>query len=77
MVIPSPAVLQPGAYGLIVENLVASEERYGPGLPVLGVYANKFKNDGDTRRILDINGAEIFSFTFNDIWYRPTAPPKG
>jgi hypothetical protein len=29
-------------------------------------------NDGDTLRMLDLNGNDIFHFTFNDIWYRPT-----
>ena len=70
--IPAPAVIQPGGYALLVENLAAFEERYGPGLPVLGVYANKMNNDGDTLRMLDLNGNDIFHFTFNDIWYRPT-----
>ena len=58
--------------GLVVENAAAFEERYGPGLPLLGVYADKLSNDGEPLRLIDLGGADIASFTFNDIWYRPT-----
>lgn len=70
--IPAPALVEPGEFALLVENLAAFEERYGSGLPVLGVYANKLRNDGDTIRMIDIEGDDIFHFTFNDIWFRPT-----
>lgn len=70
--IPAPTVLPAGGYALLVENLAAFEERYGTGLPVIGVYANKFKNDGDTVRMIALGGMAIFHFTFNDIWFRPT-----
>ena len=69
---PTPTTLAAGGYGVFVENLAAFEERYGTGLPVLGVYADKFSNDGEAVRIIDIDGNDIANFTFNDIWYRPT-----
>jgi hypothetical protein len=70
--IPAPAIVQAGAFALLVENRAAFEERYGSGLPVLGVYSNKLKNDGDSLRMLDVSGNNIFQFTFNDIWFPPT-----
>ena len=70
--VPATAILQPGAYGVFVENQAAFEERYGAGLPVLGVYSDKFSNDGETVRLVDIDGNDIAHFTYNDIWYRPT-----
>lgn len=70
--VPATTILQAGAYGLFVENQAAFEERYGPGLPVIGVYADKFSNDGEALRLIDIDGNDIANFTFNDIWYKPT-----
>jgi len=39
---------------------------------VIGEYADKFSNDGEAVRLVDIDGNDIANFTFNDIWYRPT-----
>lgn len=36
------------------------------------MYADKFSNDGEPVRLVDIAGSDIFSFTFNDIWFPPT-----
>ena len=73
---PVPTVVPPGGYILIVENAAAFEERYGPGLPVAGVYANKISNDGESLRLVDVAGNDIFHFTFNDIWH-PTTDGAG
>jgi hypothetical protein len=70
--IPAPAVLAPGGYALLVANLAAFEARYGAGLPVLGVYAGKLDNDGDTLRLAALDGTDLAAFTFNDTWFRPT-----
>ena len=70
--IPAPTILQPGSFALLVEHQAAFAERYGAGLPVIGVYSNKLKNDGDTLRMVDVAGNDIFHFTFNDVWFRPT-----
>ena len=69
---PAPTLLAPGDYVLIVENAAAFEERYGAGLPVAGTYSNKMSNDGDTLRLVDLDGGDIIHFTFNDIWYPST-----
>ena len=34
--------------------------------------SDKFSNDGETLRLVDIDAHDIASFTFNDIWYGPT-----
>jgi hypothetical protein len=70
--IPPGTVLAPGAYGILVENPNAFELRYGPGLPVIGTYANKFNNDGESVLLNDLAGNPIAGFIFNDIWYRET-----
>lgn len=70
--VPTITVLAVGEYGVFVENLAAFRERYGAAPRVLGVYADKFSNDGEPVHLLDINGNDIFNFTFNDIWYPPT-----
>jgi hypothetical protein len=72
---PIPTVLEPGGYLLIVENAAAFEERYGPGLPVAGVYANKLNNDGEALRLVDLDGGDIFHFIFNDLWHPATDGP--
>lgn len=69
---PAGSVLAPGAYGVVVEHQAAFEERYGADLPVLGVYANKLRNDGDTVRLIGVDGSDLAHFTFNDVWYRLT-----
>lgn len=69
---PAGSVLAPGAYGIVVEHQAAFEERYGSDLPVLGVYANKLRNDGDTVRLVGVDGEDLAHFTFNDVWYRLT-----
>jgi hypothetical protein len=70
--VPATTILQPGAYALIVENQAAFEQRYSAGLPIIGTYADKFSNDGESLRLVDIEGNDIANFTFNDTWYQPT-----
>ncbi len=63
-----PQVLAAGEYGVFVESLAAFRARYGNGPRVLGVYADKFSNDGEPVQLVNLAGANISTFTFNDIW---------
>jgi len=65
-------LLPPGGYAVFVENQSAFELRHGAGLPVIGTYANKLNNDGESVRLSDLAGATIAQFIFNDTWYRET-----
>jgi len=71
-VVPAGIVLAPGAFALLVENAAAFEARYGTGFDLIGDYSNKMSNDGETLRLVDVSGADIAHFTFNDIWYPTT-----
>lgn len=72
LTIPATTVLQSGTYGLFVTNQAAFEQRWGTGLPILGIYTGRLNNDGEALRLIDLNGNDILNFTFNDTWYRPT-----
>ncbi|MGI8601632.1 MAG: lamin tail domain-containing protein [Verrucomicrobiales bacterium] len=63
--------LAPGAYVVVVRNLLAFEERYGPGRPVAGVFAGALDNSGETISLTlpnpwDVN---ILSFRYERDWY--------
>ena len=70
--IPVGTVLQPNAHALFVENQRAFELRHGTGLPVIGTYANKLNNDGESLLLLGLSGSPIADFVFNDVWYQET-----
>ena len=61
--------LAPGEHLLVVEDLVAFEAVYGPGLPVAGQYAGKLDNAGEWIELLDAAGQVIHSFDYDDDWY--------
>jgi CotH kinase protein/Chitobiase/beta-hexosaminidase C-terminal domain/Lamin Tail Domain len=65
-------VLAAGEYGVFVESLPAFRARYGNTPRVLGVYSDKLSNDGEALKLVDLAGATIKTFTFNDIWYPTT-----
>jgi len=68
-----PAVLlAPGDYCLLVQDRDAFEARYGPDLPVVGVYAGSLDNAGERVELLDAAGRIIHSFRFWDDWYDVT-----
>lgn len=71
-----PQVLAAGEYGVFVESLAAFRARYGNGPRVLGVYSDKLGNDGEPVQLVSLTGANISTFTFNDIWY-PTTDGAG
>jgi CotH kinase protein/Chitobiase/beta-hexosaminidase C-terminal domain/Lamin Tail Domain len=68
-------VLASGEYGVFVESLPAFRARYGDSPRVLGVYSDKLSNDGEAVKLVDLAGATIKTFTFNDIWYPSTDGP--
>jgi hypothetical protein len=65
-------VLAAGEYGVFVESLQAFRARYSNNPRVLGVYSDKLSNDGETVKLVDLAGATIKTFTFNDTWYPTT-----
>jgi hypothetical protein len=58
----------PGGRVLLVRNPAAMSQRYGPGLPVAGVFANAsgLSNGGESVQLLARNGTIIRSFTYDD-----------
>jgi hypothetical protein len=67
--------LAPGARALIVSNQAAFTARYGPGLPIAGVFANNsgLSNAGERIILLGATGNTIVDFTYedNDPWPNP------
>jgi hypothetical protein len=73
--------LAPGEHVLIVRNPDAMAFRYGPGLPIAGMFANTtgLSNSGETIEIDDAEGNTIQEFTFDDngpLWH-PTTDGDG
>jgi hypothetical protein len=65
-----PAVdLAPGDCMLVVEDIVAFEAVYGPGLAVIGQYSGRLSNAGERIELKDAAGAIVQSFTYRDDWY--------
>jgi hypothetical protein len=70
---PTPTTLNPGAHILVVANEAAFALRNGAGLNIAGEYVGKLSNDGEQLQILDAVGENILEFSYNDVWYDPTA----
>lgn len=64
--------LAPSQYVLVVQDRAAFEARYGPGLPVAGVYAGNLNNGGEAIELQDAAGQVIHSFEYKDGWYAAT-----
>jgi len=66
--------LAPGAYVLVVENLVAFECRYGSALlsEVAGQYEGKLANGGEDLRVVDLQTGSLADFAYDDAWYPST-----
>lgn len=65
--------LAAGAYGVIVKNQAAFEERYGTSFNILGSYgASNLDNGGEMLTIWNGFDQEVQSFTYDDIWYPNT-----
>jgi len=61
--------LAPQTYVLVVRDLTAFEAKYGPGLPVAGVYRGSLSNAGERLELQDAAGAVIQDFRYRDDWY--------
>jgi len=64
--------LAPAEYILVVEDANAFEAKYGPNLPIAGVYAGSLNNAGEQIELQDAAGQVIENFRFNDNWYDVT-----
>ena len=49
------------AYGVIVSDRLAFEQRFGDGLPILGEYGKKLNNDGEQLEIVEAGSFEAVS----------------
>jgi hypothetical protein len=69
--------LEPGGYAVVVENLVAFNQRYGlAGIQVAGQYRGRLDNSRDTIRLEGPHGGVILEFTYEDAW-EPAADGLG
>ncbi|MFP6873591.1 MAG: lamin tail domain-containing protein [Verrucomicrobiales bacterium] len=64
-------MLSPGEQILVVKNSVAFEHRYGSGSRIVGEYAGKLDNDGETLRLElpEPYNVAILRFEYSDNWY--------
>lgn len=62
--------LAPGAYVVVVKSRLSFEERYGPGLPVAGVFAGSLDNSGESLslRLPAPYELHIHRFDYKDGW---------
>jgi hypothetical protein len=70
--------LNPGTYTVVVEDLAAFRAKYGPSVPVAGVYAGSLDNGDENVELVlpDPFSARILDFTYEDEWY-PTSDGGG
>jgi hypothetical protein len=61
-------LLPAGGILLLVRDAAGFETRYGPGLPVWGVFEGNLDNGGETLRIRDAADLVVFSFRYEDFW---------
>jgi len=69
---PASTTLDPGKRIVLVENQAAFELRYGAQPTVGGTYAKNLSNSGETLALRDVQGNDVFRFTFDDAWYPST-----
>lgn len=58
--------LAPGAFALVVGSEARFEERYGPGLPVVGSFTGNLSNSGENIEIVSVLGDPIAVFRYED-----------
>ena len=63
--------LESGGQVLLVEDEEAFEERYGPGLPVIGAWSGNLANGGE-QLLLSDGATTVLNFTYEDGWYPST-----
>lgn len=64
--------LREGGDLVLVRNPAAFALRYGTNLPVAGPFAGSLNNAGERLRLVDVTGALVQEFTYDDAWYPPT-----
>ena len=69
--------LDPGEHVLVVENIPAFRERYGPGLPIAGQWSGGLSNGGETIQLLNSLGVETIRVRYNDVDPWPVAADGG
>ena len=65
-------LLPAGGILLLVRDAAGFETRYGPGLPVWGVFDGNLDNSGETLRIRDAADLIVSSFRYEDYWQTNT-----
>lgn len=63
---PTPTVLNPGEAVIVVSDLAAYRERYGPANVPAGTYSGNLANSGERLRLADADGETIADFSYND-----------
>jgi len=63
------ALISPGGRLVVAKNVTAFQSRYGTSIPVVGGYVGDFSDSGETVRLVDPAGAEVFSFEYKGSWY--------
>jgi len=71
LVLPSVDVA-PGGSVLVVSDMGAFTEKYGPDFPIVGVYQGHLSNAGERLVLQDAAGRIICDFTYDDDWYTNT-----
>ena len=64
--------LAPGEYILIVEDIDAFTNKYGPSLNIAGEYFGSLNNAGERIELLDAAGSIIHDFKYSDGWFNIT-----
>ncbi|MBN1508708.1 MAG: CotH kinase family protein [Sedimentisphaerales bacterium] len=65
-------LLTPGEHTLVVRDVQAFTDRYGPGLNIAGQYEGALANEGERITLRDAIGRTILDFTYDDAWYGST-----
>jgi hypothetical protein len=64
--------LAPDEYILLVEDIDAFTNKYGPDLYIAGEYFGSLNNGGERIELLDTAGSTIHNFKYNDNWFTIT-----
>ena len=64
--------LAPDEYILLVEDIDAFTNKYGPGLNIAGEYSGSLNNGGERIELLDAAGSTIHNFKYSDNWFTIT-----
>lgn len=65
---PEGSILPAGAYAVLAKNRDAFVARYGPQIPLAGIYSGNLSNSGESLLLQDASGSHIQAFAFSDSW---------